>query len=82
MSETLTVRITRTAHATLRALAEQSGESMTEILSQAIEAHRRARFLEALDGDFQALRANQAAWEEVLNERRAWDASLADGLED
>ncbi len=80
MSETLTVRITRSAHAALRSLAEDSDESMTEILEKAIEAYRRASFLAGLNGDFAALRQDRAAWEKENEERRAWDATLSDGL--
>jgi len=52
------------------------------IVYKAIEAYRRASFLAGLNGDFAALRQNRAAWEEEQKERRAWDARLADGLED
>ena len=82
MNESLTVRITRSAHAALRSLAEEADESMTETLDKAIEAYRRASFLAGLNGDFAALRQNRAAWEEEQQERRAWDATLADGLEE
>ncbi len=82
MSETLTVRISRSAHATLRSLAAENDESMTEILDKAIEAYRRASFLAGLNEDFAALRQDRAAWEEEQQERKAWDATLSDGLED
>ena len=82
MPESLTVRISRSAHATLRSLSEETDESMTEVLDKAIEAYRRARFLAGLNGDFAALRQNRAAWEEEQQERKAWDVTLADGLED
>jgi hypothetical protein len=82
MSESLTVRITRSAHAALRSLAAETDESMTEVLDKAIEAYRRASFLAGLNGDFAALRQNRAAWEEGQQELRAWDATLSDGLED
>jgi predicted transcriptional regulator len=82
MSETLTVRISRSAHAALRSLAEETDESMTEVLDKAIEAYRRASFLAGLNGDFAALRQNRTAWEEEQQERRAWNVTLADGLEE
>jgi hypothetical protein len=80
--ESLTVRISRSTHAALRALAEETDESMTEVLDKAIEIYRRERFLAGLNSDFAALRKNKAAWEEELAERRMWDAALTDGLED
>ncbi len=82
MENTLTVRINRSTHAALRALAEETNESMTEVLDRAIEAYRRQRFLSGLNADFAALRKNQARWEEELAERAAWDATLSDGLGD
>jgi predicted transcriptional regulator len=80
--DSLTVRISRSTHAELRALAEETDESMTEILDKAIDLYRRKRFLDGLNADFAALRQNKAAWEEELAERDSWDATLADGLED
>jgi predicted transcriptional regulator len=80
--ESLTVRISRSSHAALRVLAEETDESMTEILDKAIEAYRRQRFLDGLNADFAALRQNKAAWTEELAERDLWDAAVGDGLED
>ncbi len=82
MNESLTVRISRSSHAALRALADETDESMTDILDKAIKAYRRASFLAGLNGDFAALRQNRAAWEAEQQERRVWDATLVDGLED
>jgi hypothetical protein len=79
--ETLTVRISRSAHAVLRELSEEVDEPMTEVLSKAIEAYRRQRFLDALNADFAALRADPDAWAEEQQDRAAWDATLADGLD-
>ncbi len=81
-NESLTVRITRSAHAVLRSLAEEADVSMTEVLDKAIEAYQRSSFLAGLNGDFAALRQNRAAWEEEQQERKAWDATLSDGLQE
>ena len=80
--ESLTVRISRSTHAALRGLAEETNQSMTEVLDKAIESYRRQRFLAGLNADFAALRKNKAAWADELADRRTWDASLADDLED
>lgn len=77
----LTVRISRSTHATLRALADETDESMTEILDKATEFYRRHHFLAGLNADFAALRQDKAAWDEELAEREAWDSTLGDGLE-
>ncbi|AGA31654.1 hypothetical protein [Singulisphaera acidiphila] len=81
MEMSLTVRISRSAHATLRALSEEVDEPMTEVLDKAIQEYRRKRFLEGLNADFAALRENAEAWAEEQQEREAWDATLADGLD-
>lgn len=53
---------------------------MLALLDEAIESLRRQRFLEQVNSAYAALRADPEAWEETLDERRAWDATLADGL--
>ena len=80
--ESLTVRISKSTHAALRALAAESNESMTEVLDRAIKLYKGQRFLEGLNADFAALRNNKAAWDEEVAERKSWDATLGDGLED
>ncbi len=78
----LTVRIGDGAHQTLRELAEQLGASMQTVLEKALEDYRRKCFLEGLSADFAAVRNNPKAWQEEQEERAAWDATLADGLEE
>jgi predicted transcriptional regulator len=77
-----TVRIHADTHAKLRELAQQSGESMTDVLGRAVTSYHRRVFLELLNRDFAALRADAKAWKEEVAERAQWDATLADGLED
>ena len=67
--KSLTVRVSRPAHAILRSLAEETNESMTEILEKAIESYRRHRFLAGLNADFAALR-RWRRWQEELTEAR------------
>lgn len=77
-----TVRIHPHTHAKLKQLAEDAGESMPEVLERAVDAYARKRFLELLNQDFAALRRDEAAWRDETAEREAWNATLADGLED
>jgi hypothetical protein len=77
-----TVRIHPSSHARLKELAEQSGETMADVLAKAIEVYHRKVFLERLNGDFAALRSDSDAWKEELAERESWDATLADGVKD
>lgn len=78
----LTVRINDSAHATLRALSKRRRQPMQAILAQAIEEYRRKTLLEDANRAYAALRKNPQAWREEEKERRAWDATLADGLSD
>ncbi|MGA3043556.1 MAG: toxin-antitoxin system protein [Bryobacteraceae bacterium] len=55
---------------------------MQVILDKALERYRRAKFLNGANADFAALRNNSRAWKELLAERRLWETTAADGLED
>lgn len=77
---TTTVRLAETTRATLRKLATQSGEPMSVILDKAVEAYRRQCVFEQANTAYAALRSNPTAWAEELEERQAWEATLADDL--
>ena len=76
-----TVKIDAETHAKLRETAAETGQPMIVVLAEAVEAYRRQIFLEALNGDFAALRSDAEAWTEEFAERAAWEGTLADGLE-
>jgi predicted transcriptional regulator len=76
-----TIRISNTSHNILKELAARSGESMQAILDQAIEQYRRQVFLEEANQAYAVLRNNSEAWQAELEEREAWDVTLADSLE-
>jgi predicted transcriptional regulator len=77
-----TVRIKPETHIKLRHLAEASGQSMPDVLDEAVEILRRQRLLEDTNEAYAALRADGKAWQQELAERAVWDASLADDLQD
>jgi hypothetical protein len=74
-----TVRIDASAHAMLQDIARAEHVTLTEALTRAVEAYRRQVFLEGLNEEFAALRADAKAWASEASERQAWDATLADG---
>ncbi len=78
---TPTVRISEASHRLLKELAEQTGQTMLEVLAQALDAYRRKVFFEQLNAGYAELRADPEAWAEHLAERRLWDATLMDGLD-
>ena len=65
----------------LRTIAEQTGQSMQDVLDRAVEEHRRRVFFDSLNSYYAELRQDPKAWAEELEERAAWDVTLADGLE-
>ena len=75
-----TIRISDSALGTLRALSRSEGKPMLALLDEAVEALRRQRFLVQLNAAYATLRTDSRAWEAALAERRAWDATLPDGL--
>ncbi len=75
-----TTRISASAHEVLRELSKAEGKPMLVLLDEAVEALRRQRFLEQLNAAYATLRADRPSWEAIEAERRAGDATLADGL--
>ncbi|MBC7343344.1 MAG: toxin-antitoxin system protein [Clostridia bacterium] len=79
---TAIVRVSKAAWHTLKDLSERRGETMQEIVDKALEEYRRKLFLEEANRAFAEIRNNPQAWQEELEERKAWDAAIADGLEE
>ena len=79
---TSTVRLDGTSRQKLRDMAQQTGQSMSVLLRQAIEGHERRLFLEAAAAAYATLRRDEAAWQDLESERAAWDVTLYDGMED
>ena len=77
-----TVRIKPETHVKLRDIAQASGQSMPDVLEQAVESLRRARLLDESNRAYAALRDDPKAWKAELAERKSWEATLGDDLED
>ncbi len=75
-----TVRISLTARDHLRELSASIGRPMQAVIEEAIDLYRRHCFLEGVNAAYGALRQDPEAWAEIVEERAAWDATLADGL--
>jgi hypothetical protein len=76
-----TVPISESSHQILKVLAEQTGQTVSEVLDKALAAYRRQLFFEQLNAGYAELRADPKAWAEHLAERKLWDATLMDGLD-
>jgi hypothetical protein len=76
-----TVRISEGSHQSLKELAQRTGQTMIEVLDQALEAYGRKLFFEQMNAGYAEMRADRSAWAEHLGERKSWDAALLDGLD-
>jgi hypothetical protein len=77
-----TVRIPTAVHQKLKLLAAESGMSLSHTLEKAVETLRRQTLLEETNRAYAALHNDPKRWAEEQSERAAWEATLADGLED
>ncbi len=75
------VRVSEASHRDLKELSTTKGVPMQTVIENAIEAYRRQTFIEGLNSDFAALRANAEAWSAETEERELWANTLADGQE-
>lgn len=76
------VRVYESTHQILRGLAATQGQSMQEIIDQAVEDYRRRLFLKGLNDDFERLRGDSRLWKEHEQEMALWkESTLADGLD-
>ncbi|MGI8912794.1 MAG: toxin-antitoxin system protein [Chloroflexota bacterium] len=77
--KTTTVRIQDQTQAKLKELADQTRESMVEVLAKAVEVYRRQMMIEQTNAAYAALRRDSAGWQEELREPAAWDGTMLDG---
>ena len=80
-TENQNVRISPKSKAVLRDLAKREGKPMQAVLDEAIESYQRDKFLDTVNAAYARLQADPKAWKEELAERRQWDGTLMDGLE-
>ena len=76
------VRISKATVAKLQLLADEKQLSVSAIIDAAVEEYRRQWIFDQADAAYRALRADPEAWAAELAERREWDVTLMDGLED
>ena len=79
---TTTIRVATHTRELLQELAHRSGVSMQSVLEHALEQYRRQQLLEAINVAYATLQTDGGVWADLEHERRDWDATLADGLED
>jgi len=60
----------------------EDGGTVVELVARAIKEYDRVRFFRKANAGYKALRADPVAWAQEVEERRLWDNTLMDGLED
>jgi predicted transcriptional regulator len=76
-----TIRIRPKSHKALKEIAAITGQSLQDVLDQAIEEQQRRLYLEGANADYAALKENPKAWASFKKEMAAWDSTNLDGLE-
>ncbi len=75
------IRISSNSYQILKTLSKGKGQSMQSVIDQAIEDLRRRKLLEETNRAFSALKADETAWQDEMEEREIWENTLADGAE-
>lgn len=77
---TTTIRVTPKTHEILRELAGQEKPPIQALVQKAVSEYRKRQILAQGNLAYAALRADSAAWAEEVEERAAWEATVADQL--
>jgi predicted transcriptional regulator len=73
-----TIRVSEETRDRLASLATSTGQPMTKVLDDAVEALERKVFFDRLNRRFLELREDSAAWSEIEQERGAEEGALGD----
>ncbi len=75
-----TLRANETMPQTLKGVSPLTGLPMHAVLDKAVSVYQRILFLEKLNEESAALRADPQAWQEEQEERALWEQSISDDL--
>lgn len=62
----------------MSSLADETNQSMTAVVDQALAAFERQRFFEAFNDGYRRLRGDERAWSEIEAERDAEAGAISD----
>ncbi len=79
---TTTIRVTQKAYNTLKGVAEQEHASIQDIMDKLVEDYATKKFFAELSQSVAKAKSQKDLWEEELQERQEWEATLEDGLEE
>lgn len=82
MAATTTVRVHTSTRDALARLCEQRGLSTADLLAELVDRREQDELLEQMNASYARQRQDAAAWKSEQAERKAWEATLLDGLEE
>ncbi len=75
------IRISEEAYIKLSELAEALGAPRTRVVEKALDKLAGEQLLKRANRAYEELMKDPQAWQEELEERKDWEATLGDGLE-
>ncbi len=76
------MRISLNTASNLEELVKMCGMNKLVLLEKAVDAFLRQQFLIKANEEFAIIKKNPELWDVEIQERKDWDVTLADGLED
>jgi len=77
-----TVRVDNKLHAKLLEISQEEQRPIGQVIEEAIDQYRKAKFWQGVREDYARLRADPAAWKDYQDEIALWDMAANDGLKD
>ncbi len=79
---TTTIRINKEVYKELKEIADFENETMQKTLEKALDEYKTKKFFCRLNESVTRYKTSRDDWEEEIEERKLWDNTLVDGLED
>jgi len=73
-----TIRVSEETRDRLAAIAASTGEPMTKVAADAVEALERRVFFDRFNEGYRTLRDDPDAWSEIMSERRIEEGTVGD----
>jgi len=80
--KTTTIRVDIETYNGIKRLSEQLNQPMNKTVQDAIFEYKKKILLSKTAEAFAALKENSKLWQEEIEERKIWDNTLQDGIEE
>jgi hypothetical protein len=80
MRDSTTIRISTKTHFLLQEMAREENEPIQKLVDRMLTEYRKKRYWEKANRAYKKLKEDPEAWREEIEERKAWEATLADDL--